>query len=90
MTLLRRALFMAAKRAASDPHIQAKAREFARDEVAPRVKDAIERAAPVANRAKKRASAAAGDLREAAREHPPLDDPKAFLADARRRMTRGG
>lgn len=86
MTLLRRAVFMAAKRAASDPQIQARARRVAEDEVVPRLRNAAERARPALDEARQRAQSTAGALREAAAEHSPADDPKAFLKAAGRRL----
>ena len=90
MSLLRRAVFMAAKRAAADPEIRAKARRFAEDEMVPRVRDAAERARPVLEGARDRTLETVGTLRETAREHPPTEDPKAFLNAAGRKLRRAG
>jgi len=82
MSLLQRAVFMAAKRAASDPHLQARARRLAEEELVPRVREAAQRAKPAIDEAGQRARQIAGDLRQAAREHPPADDPEAFMRAA--------
>jgi len=44
MPLLRRALWIAAKRAAADPRVQAKAKEVLHEEVVPRVRGAVDAA----------------------------------------------
>jgi len=62
MSILRRALFMAAKRAASDPRVQAKAQQILRDEVAPRAQEVGRRARPELEKANKRIKGAARDL----------------------------
>ncbi len=86
MSLLRRAVFMAAKRAASDPKIQAKAHAFARDELAPRVREAAVRAKPAYERAKQETEAVAQGLRRAAAESPPLENPEKFIRRAAERL----
>ena len=77
---------MAARRLATDPVVQAKAKEIARDEIAPRVGDAIEQARPVVAGARRRVERAVDDLRDVADDHPPTEDPKAFLKAARSRL----
>lgn len=62
MSILRRALFMAAKRAASDPRVQAKAQEVLREEVVPRAREFGKRARPELEKAHKRIKGAARDL----------------------------
>lgn len=81
---------MAARRVASDPAFQAKAQEFARDEVAPRVREAVEQAKPVVAETRQRVEKTAKDLRDVARQHPPTDDPKAFVKAAHDRLKGGG
>ena len=90
MSLLRSAVFMAAKRAAADPEIRARARRFAEDEIVPHVWDAAERARPVLEEARDWTLETVGTLRETAREYPPADDPKAFLDAAGRKLRRAG
>ena len=62
MTILRRALFMAAKRAAADPRVQQKAQLFLREEVMPRAQEFGERARPKVAKAQRRIKMAACDL----------------------------
>ena len=90
MSLLRRAVFMAAKRAAADPEIRARARRFAENEIVPHVRDAAERARPALDGARDKALQTVGTLRETAPEYPPADDPKAFLDAAGRKLRRAG
>ena len=90
MSLLRRAVFMAAKRAASDPHIQAQASRFAEEEVVPQLRAAADRVRPAIDEARGRARQAADALRETAREYPPADDPRGLLNAAGRRFGRTG
>jgi hypothetical protein len=86
VSLLRRAVFMAAKRAAADPKIQAKAEAFARNELAPRVREAAEWAKPALDRAKREADAMARDLRRVAAKNPPLENPGKFASRAAERL----
>jgi hypothetical protein len=90
MSLLRRAVFMAAKRAAADPEIRARARRFAEDDIVPHVRDAAERVRPAVDGLRERTLETVGTLRETARDYPPADDPKAFLDAAGRRLRRTG
>tara|TARA_B100000674_G_scaffold142581_2_gene112289 strand:- start:19251 stop:19472 length:222 start_codon:yes stop_codon:yes gene_type:complete len=62
MSILRRALFMAAKRAAADPRVQQKAQLVLREEVMPRAQEFGERARPKVEKAQRRIKMAAGDL----------------------------
>ncbi len=79
MTLLRRAIFMAARRMVSDPVVQAKARELARDEIAPRV-----------GKAKAKAGHTMRELRDVAAETSPVEKPGAFFKAARDRLRNDG
>ncbi|BBK41655.1 hypothetical protein STVA_16750 [Allostella vacuolata] len=63
-------LFQLARRLASDPRVQAKARETATE---------------LLHRARPKAQAAAAELRAAAREVDPRQDPKGFM----RRLKKG-
>ena len=62
MSILRRALFMASKRAAADPRVQQKAQLFLREEVMPRAQEFGERARPKVEKAQQRIKMAARDL----------------------------
>ena len=62
MSILRRALFMAAKRAATDPRVQAKAQQVLREEVVPRAREFGKRARPEMEKAHRRIKGAARDL----------------------------
>ncbi|MGB0631308.1 MAG: hypothetical protein ACPGRZ_11495 [Alphaproteobacteria bacterium] len=64
MSILRRALFMAAKRAATDPRVQAKAQQVLREEVMPRAQEFGRRARPELEKAQRRVKAAARGLEE--------------------------
>ncbi len=86
MTILRRAVAMAARRLVSDPVVQEKTREFVQNEVVPRVGQAIDRAQPVVQDTTKKVGRAVGDLRDIATDHPPGEDPKGFLGAARKRF----
>ena len=90
MTLLRRAIFMAARRMVSDPVVQAKARELARDEIAPRVGEAVERIQPAVAKEKEKAGSTVEGLREVAAETSPVEKPGAFLKAARERLRNDG
>lgn len=79
MTILRRAIWMAAKRAASDPRVQAKAAEVVRDDIAPRVKAALDVARPELARAKENVQRAGKDIKKSVAEHPSLREAKDFL-----------
>lgn len=90
MTLLRRAIFMAARRMVSDPVVQAKARELARDEIAPRVGEAVERMRPAVGKAKAKAGNTMRELRDVAAEASPVENPGAFIKAARDRFRNDG
>jgi len=64
MSLLRRALFMAAKRAVADPRVQAKARQVLREEVVPRAQEIGRRAGSELEKAHRRMKNAARDLEQ--------------------------
>ena len=83
---MRRAIWMAAKRAATDPRVQAKAREVARDEIAPRIKTSVAKAKPELDRAKEAARRAAGDVRQTVSKHPSVQAGKVFVNTARDRF----
>lgn len=80
MTILRRAIWMAAKRAASDPRVQAKAAEVVREEIAPRVKTAAEAARPELDRAKQTVHRVGKDIKKSVSEHPATREAKDFLS----------
>ena len=71
---------MAAKRAAADPRVQAKATEVVREEIAPRVRTAIDVASPELQRAKENVQRAGKDLKKAVSERPEIRDAKNFLS----------
>ena len=62
MSILRRALFLAAKRAAADPRVQAKAQQVLREEVVPRAQEFGRCARPELQEAHRRLKSAAHDL----------------------------
>ena len=62
MSILRRALFMAAKRAAADPRVQQKTHQVLREEVMPRAREFGERARPEVEKAHRRINRVAGAL----------------------------
>ena len=62
MSILRRALFMASKRAAADPRVQQKAQQLLLKEVLPRAQEFGERARPKVEKAQRRIKMAARDL----------------------------
>ena len=68
MPLLRRALWMAAKRAAADPRVQAKAREVLQEAIVPRVRTAVDVAKPEIRRARDNVQRAGQDIRKAVSE----------------------
>ncbi len=79
MLLLRSLLFRAARRAAADPRVQAKAAELYQREVKPRAEAAWADAKP-------KLDAARRDLGRIARESDPRRDPKGFAAKLKRRF----
>ena len=79
MTILRRAIWMAAKRAASDPRVQAKAAEVVRDDIAPRVRAAVDVARPEIKRAKENVQRAGKNISKSVAEHPSVREAKDFL-----------
>ncbi|RZO34906.1 MAG: hypothetical protein EVA87_14190 [Rhodospirillaceae bacterium] len=62
MSILRRALFMAAKRAAVDPWVQEKAQKVLREGVMPRAQEFGERTRRKVEKAQRRIKMAARDL----------------------------
>jgi hypothetical protein len=81
MMLWHRLLFRAAVRAASDPRLQAGARDVFDKEVRPRVEDAWRRAEP-------RLGAARSDLLDAAKAADPRRDPGRFAGEVIKRWRR--
>ena len=81
MTLWRRMLLRAAVRAASDPRLQAKAREVFDKEVRPRAENAWRRAEP-------QLDAARSDLLDAAKAADPRRDPGRFAGEVIKRWRR--
>lgn len=79
MTILRRAIWMAAKRVAADPRVQAKAGEVVREEIAPRVRTAVDVARPEIQRAKENVKRTGQDLKKAVSERPEIRNAKNFL-----------
>ena len=75
MFALKYLVWRAAKIAASDPKIQAKAVDLYRNEVAPRAKDGWQRAKPAIDEAR-------SGLADAARSSDPVRDPAGFAAKA--------
>lgn len=86
MVFLHRAIWMAAKRAAADPRVQAKAAEVARDEIVPRIKASVAIAKPELDRAKETARRAADDIRQTVTKHPSVQAAKVFVNTARDRF----
>lgn len=84
MPLLRRALWMAAKRAAADPRVQAKAREVLQEEVVPRVHTAVEIAKPEIRRARDNAQRAGQDIKKAISESSASRRARDFLAGTKK------
>lgn len=83
MTLLRRALWMAAKRAAADPRVQAKAREVLQDEVVPRVRVAVDAARPEIRRARETAERAGNRIKKSVSESSATRRARDFLNGAK-------
>lgn len=79
MPILRQALWLAAKRAAADPRVQAKAREVLREEVVPRVRVAVEAAKPEIRRAQANAKRAGEDIKKAVSESAATKRARDFL-----------
>ena len=79
MAVLHRLLIGALARAARDPRVQARAGEVYRDTVRPRAAAAWQKAKPQIDAARR-------DVRDAAAETSPLDDPAGFAANLRRRF----
>ena len=77
--LVRRLLAMAARRAAADPRVKAKAAELYQAQVKPRAQSA-------ARETKANLDFAKSELSDIAREIDPIKNPKAFLAQAKRRL----
>ena len=79
MPFLRRALWMAAKRAAADPRVQAKAREVLDEEVVPRVRSAVAAATPEIRRARDNVERAGHDMKKAVSESSAAKRTRDFL-----------
>jgi hypothetical protein len=77
--LLRRLLINAARKAAADPRVQAKAADIYEREVKPRAKAAWAEAKP-------RLEAARDDVKDAAAKVDPRDDPAGFAGEIKRRF----
>jgi len=77
--LLRRLFAMAARRVAADPQVQAKAAKVYQTQVKPRARSA-------ARETKANLDFAKSELSDIAREIDPIKNPKAFLAQAKRRL----
>ncbi len=82
MSLIARLLLAAARRAAADPRVQAKAAEIYQNEVKPRARAAWRQTKP-------RLVAAKQDLKHIARETDPRDDPKGFAVKLKKRFVDG-
>ncbi len=78
--LLRRLLFNAARKAATDPRIRAKAADVFEREVKPR-------ATAVWAETKPRLDAARDDIKKAAATVDPRSDPAGFAGELKRRLT---
>jgi hypothetical protein len=85
MTILRRAIWMAAKRAAADPRVQEKASEVVHEEIVPRVRTAVDAARPEIQRAKENVRRAGQGIRQSVSEHPSMRDAKDFLSGITKR-----
>ena len=79
MPIFRRLLVEAARRAAADPRVRAKAAEVIQTEVKPRAEAAWRNAKP-------KLAAAKAELQDIAREVDPRDDPRAFAAKVKQRF----
>jgi hypothetical protein len=79
MPLLRRALWMAAKRAAADPRVQAKAREVLQEEIVPRVRTAVDVAKPEIRRARDNVQRAGQEIKKAVLESAASSRARDFL-----------
>ncbi len=82
MPLIHRLLLAAARRAAADPRVRAKAAEIYQNEVNPRARAAWQETKP-------RLAAAKQDLKEIAAETDPRRDPKGFAVKLKRRFVDG-
>lgn len=81
MLPLRRLLWIAAKRIASDERVQAKAADMIETEIKPRARSAWGRAKPKLDKAR-------SELRDIAAETDPRRDPGAFAANVAKRLRR--
>ena len=79
MALLHRLLLQAARRAAADPRVQAKAAELYQTKLKPRAQAAWREAKPKLDAAKQ-------EIKEIARESDPRREPKAFAARLKARF----
>ena len=68
MPFLRRALWMAARRAAAHPKVQSKVREVLEEEVVPRVRTTVEVARPEIRQLRDKAERAGEDIKKAVSE----------------------
>ena len=81
MPVLRQLLWTVAKRVAADPRVQARAAEVYDTTLKPKAREAWRCGKP-------KIAAAREELRQAAAEVDPRDDPKGFARELKRRMTR--
>lgn len=77
--LVRRLLAMAARRVAADPQVQAKAAQVYETQVKPRARSA-------ARETKANLDFARSELSDIARDIDPIKNPRAFLAQAKKRL----
>jgi predicted phage gp36 major capsid-like protein len=84
MPILRRALWMAAKRAAADPRVQAKAREVLQEEVVPRVRRTVDAARPEIQRARENIERAGREMKKNISESSATKRARDFLAGTKR------
>ena len=77
--LVRRLLAMAARRMAADPQVQAKAAQVYETQVKPRARSA-------ARESKANLDFARSELSDIARDIDPIKNPRAFLAQAKKRL----
>jgi hypothetical protein len=84
MTILQRAIWMAAKRAAADSRVQAKAAEVVRDEIVPRARAALDVARPEVRRAKENIRRAGQEIKKAVSDRPEIQGARDFLSGTKR------
>ena len=79
MPFLRRALWMAARRAAAHPKVQSKVREVLEEEVVPRVRTTVEVAKPEIRQLRDKAERAGEDIKKAVSESDLASRGRDFL-----------